>query len=239
MLTCALILMTLLYPTGLDKASVTAIIKASTGACVVQAMPDAVGHDAVKAMRTLAKTPVQRFEVTTPLGMSFDGAASKGYFVTKVKPGSNAAKAGVAASMTLLSVNGTPTLTLEKLAVTAAIKASKGVCVIEAKPDAAGHDAFKAARAETNSKVPQKSLQIPTPLGMQFDGAGVLGFFVTKVRPVKVHNGPPIINVPADLSRWMTWRCLATISIFSIAQLGSNLQNIALPKPLRMLVQKT
>ena len=76
---------------------------------------------------------VQRFEVDTPLGLSFDGSASKGYTVTKVRPGSNAASAGIAAGMTIITINGTLVRLLEKSAVTAAIKASKGVCIVEAK----------------------------------------------------------------------------------------------------------
>ena len=67
--------------------------------------------------------------VKTPLGISFDGNAAHGMFVTKVKDGGNGAKTGeMDVGMRILSVNGKECAGLEKKDVVAIVKGQKDRC---------------------------------------------------------------------------------------------------------------
>ena len=63
--------------------------------------------------------------VPTPLGMSFDGTPELGYYILKIKPGSNAEQSGtLAVGHRFVKVNGKPVKGIQKADVVALIKAS-------------------------------------------------------------------------------------------------------------------
>ena len=81
----------------------------------------------------------------TPLGMSLDGNAADGYFVTKVKPGSNSDKSGqVRPSLRIISVAGKSVVGRAKAEIAQSMKdaGAVGLVQIELAEDPAGYDSL-------------------------------------------------------------------------------------------------
>ena len=79
-----------------------------------------------------------------PIGMSFDGTASHGYYVKSAKPGGNAAATGkVEPGLRIISCNGTLLAGMDKKQVVAVVKSSQGQCLLEFKKDAEGLAAYQ------------------------------------------------------------------------------------------------
>jgi len=103
--------------------------------------------------------------VTTPLGMSFDGQADKGYYVMVCREGKNAAATGViVAGQKILSVNGQALDGLDKKGVVSLIKGSPGQCALELLPDPEGFAALNKALADKTAGVGGATPQ-PQPPG--------------------------------------------------------------------------
>ena len=106
------------------------------GACTI------AGHEAFGAAKGI------EVEVAWPMGMSFDGNASAGFYVLGLKPGSNAEATGkITVGLKFDRVNGTAVANKSKQDIVALIKSGAGpkVSVVFAQ-DTAGYQAFSAAK---------------------------------------------------------------------------------------------
>jgi len=112
-------------------------------------------------------------DVPTPLGMAFDGSPSTGYFITKVKPDSNAFATGqLKVDMRILSVNGADLEGIDKKSVTGFMKASDGVCKLQVQFDKDGAEnfaKFKAERAGGKEPSPPAAPQPAAPAAPEGD----------------------------------------------------------------------
>ena len=130
-------------------------------------------------------------QVNMPMGMSFDGDAGVGCYVTKFKPGSNAAATGkIVVGLRFVKVNGQTVESAGKKEITALIKASGGPCTLTFKNDVAGFSKFqketeakKAGQAPTAQNTGELVVNLAMPMGMSFDNSPEHGTFVTKTKP--------------------------------------------------------
>ena len=103
-----------------------------------------------------------RVEVPTPImGLTFDGDASGGLYVTKVKPGGNAA--GTGKDLTGLrfdSINGTAVAGMAKADVVGLIKASTSKVDVVFTQDVAGYQDFRRAKNLRVRKGPRRPAHV-------------------------------------------------------------------------------
>ena len=82
--------------------------------------------------------------VKTPLGLSFDGTAVYGCFVTKVKDGGNAAGTGeIDVGMRIVAANGKDCEGLEKKDIVTIVKKQAGTCDLILRVDIVGYQRFR------------------------------------------------------------------------------------------------
>lgn len=117
-----------------------------------------------------AMAPSFSVAVVLPMGMSFDGFADVGCYVTKLKPGGNAEQTGqIQPGQQIISVNGKKIAGLEKKDVTAMIKASAGECKLELANNATGFETYMAKKsggvvpAPPPRAAPQQPVQSSSP----------------------------------------------------------------------------
>ena len=92
---------------------------------------------------------ITRVLLAPPLGIKFDGDAEVGFYVTTVRPGSNAEKTGtVAVGMKFVTVNGVPTSSMrEKKQLTQEIKGVTGTATIDFCTDQLGFAQWEQKKA--------------------------------------------------------------------------------------------
>jgi hypothetical protein len=90
--------------------------------------------------------------VGLPVGMSFDGSDTLGFFVTSVKRGGEAeATKLISVGQQILTINGKATAGLAKQEVVMLVKASTGGCELSFQDDASAFAAFKTSTANSGS----------------------------------------------------------------------------------------
>ena len=145
---------------------------------VAQSFSNKAGHAQAHrkmSMEEMFQEPSQgrifEVDVPTPLGMAFDGSPSTGYYITKVKPNSNALATGqLKVDMRILDVNGQDLRGIDKKGVTEAIKASDGICKVKVQFDQEGAKNFEQYKKD---RAVQKSGDGPTqPASTPFPDAG-------------------------------------------------------------------
>eukprot|EP00039_Didymoeca_costata_P033539 m.42845 g.42845 ORF g.42845 m.42845 type:complete len:1292 (+) comp9918_c0_seq1:194-4069(+) len=184
---------------GLAKKQVTALIKSGPSPCELVFETDPEGVHKYKEYKKKLKQEASpsttvHLELSSPLGIEFDGNPRVGCFVTNVKPTGSAHESGkVKRGMRILNVNGKDVRIFEKEAITSLIQSTIGKCKLSLEVDKPGFDHFQTElRASTQDDVlSQSSLPSPggifkvtmkTPLGMKCHGTPELGAYITLVK---------------------------------------------------------
>ena len=148
---------------GKAKADLVAIIKGSPGPVNIVFQQDMAGFEAFVASK--ADPNEIQIDIVSPMGMSFDGNAETGFYVTKIKPGSNAEQTGkLSVGLKIDRVNSKSIGELSKADVVSLIKSGTGPTVnVVFKKDDAGYQAFRSAKETGTAAVPETRKADQTP----------------------------------------------------------------------------
>eukprot|EP00039_Didymoeca_costata_P011470 m.161016 g.161016 ORF g.161016 m.161016 type:complete len:1133 (-) comp15183_c0_seq1:8034-11432(-) len=126
----------------------------------------------------------QQVLLEPPLQFSFDGTPELGYYVIRTIEDGTADRHGVVAGLRILSVNGSPTVGVDKAQLARLMKKSDRCAFIflwDPNGAAAIVDRQKAVKAFR--AMAEKEVTLTPPLGIVLEGNSELGCFVVNVKP--------------------------------------------------------